>query len=96
MDAGRTRETATPLALDTPHTETLEPDGDIDDIDYYRIEIVESAQLQLRVWTTGDLDTEGELEDSSGTSASKKSPHGEVTSPKVSGSRIRSNRGKST
>ena len=69
VDAGRTRETAIPLALDTPHTETFKFDAEDEDIDYYRIEVDRSAQLT--VWTTGDLDTVGELQDNSGATIAK-------------------------
>ena len=43
MDAGGTRDTATPLALDTPHTEDFTLDGDNEDVDYYRIEVVDQS-----------------------------------------------------
>ena len=62
-DAGGTRETATLLTLGTPYPETIDPGNDVD---YFRIVITQSGKLT--VWTTGDLDTEGELQDSSGTS----------------------------
>ena len=62
VDAGGTPETATPLVLGTPYSEDIDP---LDDIDYYRI-VVEQAG-RLTVWTTGELDTEGELQTDDGT-----------------------------
>ena len=61
QDAEGTQETATPLTLGTPYTETI----DADDVDYFRIEVDQPGRLT--VWTTGDLDTEGELQNSAGT-----------------------------
>ncbi len=55
-DSGNTLATATPLALDTPYTEAIDS---IDDVDYFRIEVDQSGELV--VYTTGELDTMGEL-----------------------------------
>ena len=52
---------ATPLTINTPLTEMIEPG---DDIDYFSIHVVQSGQLTL--WTTGNLDTVGALKDSAG------------------------------
>ena len=57
VDAGDTREKATPLALGTPYSEDIAP---VDDVDYYRIVVNESGKLT--VWTTGEFDTFGELQ----------------------------------
>ena len=61
LDAGNTRDTATLLTLGTPFTEDIEP---LDDVDYYRIVVTQSGELTA--WTTGDLDTVGELQNSAG------------------------------
>ena len=62
-DSGDTLETATDLSLDTPHTEDIFPDGDVD---YFSIQVDRTGELTI--YTTGDLDTVGELQDSSGAS----------------------------
>ena len=59
LDVGGTRDTATPLALGTSYTDERllygtgdDPElDDIDDIDYFRIEVDQSGRLT--VWTTG-------------------------------------------
>ena len=71
VDAGSTRETARSLALGTPFSEDMEPSGDVD---YFRIVVAESGKLI--VWTTGELDTEGELQNSSGTNIAENSDDG--------------------
>ena len=55
-DSGNTLATATPLALDTPYTEAIDS---IDDVDYFRIEVDQLGELT--VYTTGGLDTVGQL-----------------------------------
>ena len=61
-DVGNTRETATDLTLDKPYTESVDA---ADDDDYFRIKVNKSGKL--RVWTTRNVNTFGELQDSSGT-----------------------------
>ena len=60
-DHGDTRSEATNLALGGSRPGRIE-EGD--DVDYFRVQISESGTLT--VYTTGGLDTEGTLEDSSG------------------------------
>ena len=61
-DVGNTLATAVPLALDASYTAAI---GAIGDVDYFRIEIEEPGELT--VYTTGDMDTGGELLTSDGT-----------------------------
>ena len=60
-DVGNTPDAATLLTITTPLTEEIEPG---DDIDYFSVQIAQSGQLTL--WTTGNLDTVGRLENSVG------------------------------
>ena len=60
-DVGDTRATATLLALGTSYPEDIDVQGDED---YFRIVVGQSGTL--KVWTTGNLDTVGDLQNSSG------------------------------
>ena len=60
-DHGNTRDDATPLALGGMDSGRIDPG---DDVDYFEVEASESGTLT--VYTTGNLDTVGELENSSG------------------------------
>ncbi|MYF57412.1 T9SS type A sorting domain-containing protein [Candidatus Poribacteria bacterium] len=60
-DDNNTPETATQLTLNTSLTEEIYPG---DDIDYFSVEVEQPGQLKL--WTTGSLDTIGKLENSEG------------------------------
>ncbi len=62
-EPGNTRADAIPLHIDnTPLTEEIDPG---DDVDYFSIQVDEAGELI--VWTTGDLDTVGALQNSEGT-----------------------------
>ena len=61
-DSDGTLETATLLALDTQHSEEIAPG---DDVDYFSVQVDEAGELT--VYTTGDLDTIGTLQNSEGT-----------------------------
>ena len=61
-DYGNTTSTATTLTLGSPLAGTIDPGTDED---YFEL-VLGSAQTIL-VWTSGDLDTVGELQDSDGT-----------------------------
>ncbi len=63
LDSGDTLETATALSLDTPHTEDIFPDGDVD---YFSIQVDQPGELTFHIHVTGDLETVSELQDSSG------------------------------
>ena len=60
-DDNNTAETATQLTLNTSLTEEIYPG---DDIDYFSVKVDQPGQLKL--WTTGSLDTLGMLENSAG------------------------------
>ena len=60
-DHGNTAGTATPLILGGSQSAAIEFEGDAD---YFRLEVTEAAEASL--YTTGDLDTEGELYDEYG------------------------------
>ena len=60
-DHGDTPSSATALAVGSSRSGQLEPGGDVD---YFRVEV--SASGELTVHTTGNLDTKGQLEDSTG------------------------------
>ena len=60
-DDNNTPETATQLTLNTSLTEEIYPG---DDIDYFSVKVEQPGQLKL--WTTGSLDTIGKLENSKG------------------------------
>ena len=62
-DVGNTLETATLLALDTEYTEDIKP---ANDEDYFQIVVARKGKLT--VWTTGELDTVGELQNIYGVS----------------------------
>ena len=61
-ETGNTRAEATPLPIGDSLTEEIDPG---DDVDYFSIEITETGALS--VYTTGDLDTVGTLQNSEGT-----------------------------
>ena len=61
-DHGNTRADATPLAVGGSESGRIDPG---DDVDYFEVEATESGTLT--VYTTGNFDTFGELENSSGT-----------------------------
>ncbi len=61
-DHGDMASTATALTLDTPMTGMIEPGTDVD---YFTFTLMQ--QTGLLIWTEGDLDTVGELQNSSGT-----------------------------
>ncbi len=65
-DHGDTRSTASALTLNSPISGNVETE---DDVDYFRIEVTQSGTLT--VYTTGNLDTVGTLEGSSGTQLEK-------------------------
>ena len=60
-DHGNTRSDATRLSLGSSRSGQIETGNDVD---YFRVQISNSGMLTI--YTTGGLDTEGELEDSSG------------------------------
>ena len=60
-DDNNTQGTATQLTLNTSLTEEIYPG---DDIDYFSVKVDQQGQLKL--WTTGSLDTVGILENSAG------------------------------
>ena len=60
-EPGNTRTDATPLPIGDSFTEKIDPG---DDVDYFSIEVTEAGQLS--VWTVGNLDTVGALQNSSG------------------------------
>ena len=61
-DHGDMASTATALTLDTPMTGGISPGTDVD---YFTFTLTQ--QTGLLIWTAGDLDTVGELQNSSGT-----------------------------
>ena len=62
LDHGDMAATATALTLDTPQGGGIEPGTDVD---YFTFTLTQ--ETGLLIWTAGDLDTVGELQDSSGT-----------------------------
>ena len=74
LDDNDTPKTATPLTLRTSLTETIYPG---DDIDYFSVKVDRPGQLKL--WTTGNLDTVGMLENSSGISYIQITMMGRIT-----------------
>ena len=60
-DANNSPETATQFTINTSLTEEIYPG---DDIDYFSVQVDQPGQLKL--WTTGSLDTVGMLENSTG------------------------------
>jgi hypothetical protein len=64
-DHGNTQETASLISPKSTTSGNLEVFGDED---FFRIDIVEPSAGTLRVWTTGEMDTVGELFDSAGQS----------------------------
>ncbi len=62
LDHGDSTSTATALTLDTPQDSVIEPGTDVD---YFTFTLTQKTGLLI--WTAGDLDTVGELQDSMGT-----------------------------
>ena len=77
--AGDSRSSATLVELGSSTQGELEPG----DVDYFRVEVTES-EVQVVVFTTGNLDTYGYIEDSSGTVLTSNDDGGEGGNFRVS------------